>query len=371
LMTTDPEEVVGHADIDIVLELMGGEEPARTLVLKALNNGKAVVTANKALIAEHGPEIFAAAEANQTRIFYEASVAGGIPIIKALHEGLSSNGIEAIHGILNGTCNYILSCMEAGTTFADALADAQALGYAEADPTLDVGGGDAGHKAAILASLAFGQWFTKEMVTVKGIDKLDLTDVNFAKDAGYRIKLIGNIVKTGASQISIDVQPTLVPEASMIGSVMDAYNGIKIKGNTVGDTFFYGQGAGKDATSSAVVTDIIDASQALSAGTLKDYPGFRAFDGAQGPADISSVVSRFYLRLIVEDCPKALAAITSILGENNVSIASITQKESDEKSVPVVILTHEVLTRELDGALDELSKLDVVCGKPHTFRLED
>jgi homoserine dehydrogenase len=371
LMTTNPEDVVNNSEVDIVLELMGGEEPARTLVLQALNNGKAVVTANKALIAEHGPALFAAAEANSTRIFYEASVAGGIPIIKALHEGLSSNGIEAIHGILNGTCNYILSCMESGITFADALSDAQALGYAEADPTLDVGGGDAGHKAAILASLAFGQWFTKDMVTVKGIDKLDLADVNFAKDAGYRIKLIGNIVKTDNGKVSIDVQPTLVPGSSMIGSVMDAYNGIKIQGNTVGDTFFYGQGAGKDATSSAVVTDIIDASQAIAAGTLKDYPGFRAFDGANGPAELSSVVSRFYLRLVVEDSPKALASIAEILGSHNVSIASITQKESDEKYVPVVILTHEVLTKELDAALVGLTELSVVCEKPHTFRLED
>lgn len=371
LMTTAPEEVVENADVDIVLELMGGEEPARSLVLKALNSGKVVVTANKALIAEYGPEIFAAAEANNTRIFFEASVAGGIPIIKALHEGLSSNGIESIHGILNGTCNFILSCMENGESFADALAEAQRLGYAEADPTLDVGGGDAGHKAAILASLAYGQWFTKEAVSVKGIDKLELTDVEFARDAGYRIKLIANILKTSDEKVSIDVQPTLVPQQSMIGSVMDAYNGIKIHGNTVGDTFFYGQGAGKDATSSAVVTDIIDASQAIASETVSDYPGFKPFDGAKGAADLSSVVSRFYLRVVVEDSPKVLASITGILGDHNVSIASITQKESHEKTVPVVILTHEVLTQELEEAIEAISKLSVVKSKLHTFRLED
>ncbi|MCH2204634.1 MAG: homoserine dehydrogenase [Lentisphaerales bacterium] len=371
LMTTDPQEVVDHAEVDIVLELMGGEEPARTLVLQALNNGKVVVTANKALIAEYGPEIFAAAEENNTRIFFEASVAGGIPIIKALHEGLSSNGIDSIHGILNGTCNFILSCMENGESFADALAEAQRLGYAEADPTLDVGGGDAGHKAAILASLAYGQWFTKETVSVKGIDKLELTDVEFARDAGYRIKLIANILKTVDNKVSIDVQPTLVPQQSMIGSVMDAYNGIKIHGNTVGDTFFYGQGAGKDATSSAVVTDIIDASQAIASETISNYPGFKPFDGADGAADLSSVVSRFYLRVVVEDSPKVLSSITGILGDHNVSIASITQKESHEKAVPVVILTHEVLTKELEEAIKAISELPVVKSQPHTFRLED
>lgn len=371
LMTTDPQEVVDHTEVDIVLELMGGEEPARTLVLQALNNGKVVVTANKALIAEYGPEIFAAAEANNTRIFFEASVAGGIPIIKALHEGLSSNGIDSIHGILNGTCNFILSCMENGESFADALAEAQRLGYAEADPTLDVGGGDAGHKAAILASLAYGQWFTKETVSVRGIDKLELTDVEFARDAGYRIKLIANILKTVDSKVSIDVQPTLVPQQSMIGSVMDAYNGIKIHGNTVGDTFFYGQGAGKDATSSAVVTDIIDASQAIASETISDYPGFKPFDGAEGAADLSSVVSRFYLRVVVEDSPKVLSFITGILGDHNISIASITQKESHEKAVPVVILTHEVLTKELEDAIAAISELPVVKSQPHTFRLED
>ena len=371
LMTTSPEEVVDHADVDIVLELMGGEEPARTLVLKALNNGKVVVTANKALIAEYGPEIFAAAEASNTRIFFEASVAGGIPIIKALHEGLSSNDIESIHGILNGTCNFILSCMENGESFVDALAEAQRLGYAEADPTLDVGGGDAGHKAAILASLAYGQWFTKDAVSVKGIDKLELTDVEFARDAGYRIKLIANILKTADEKVSIDVQPTLVPQQSMIGSVMDAYNGIKIHGNTVGDTFFYGQGAGKDATSSSVVTDIIDASQAIVSGTVSNYPGFKPFDGALGAADLSSVVSRFYLRVVVEDSPKVLASITGILGDHNVSIASITQKESHEKTVPVVILTHEVLTEKLDEAVKAIGGLPVVKSAPHIFRLED
>ena len=261
--------------------------------------------------------------------------------------------------------------MEAGISFADALADAQRLGYAEADPTLDVGGGDAGHKAAILASLAYGQWFTKDEVSVRGIDKLELTDVEFAREAGYRIKLIANILKTESGKVSIDVQPTLVPQESMIGSVMDAYNGIKIHGNTVGDTFFYGQGAGKDATSSAVVTDIIDASQAIANETLGNYPGFKPFDGSAGAAELSSVVSRFYLRVVVEDSPKVLASITGILGDHNVSIASITQKESHEKSVPVVILTHEVLTRELESALKDISALSVVKEAPQTFRLED
>ena len=371
LLTTDAEEVVCHPEVDIVLELIGGEEPARSLVLKALNNGKAVVTANKALIAEFGPELFDAAEKNSTRIFFEASVAGGIPVIKALREGLSGNDIDSIHGILNGTCNFILSCMEKGIEFEPALSDAQRLGYAEADPTLDVDGFDAGHKAAILASLAYGQWFNKECVSVRGIRNLSLTDINFAKDSGYRIKLLANIKKTDENCISIDVQPTLVPSGSMIGAVMDVYNGIKIHGNVVGETFFYGQGAGKDATSSAVIADIIDASEGLTHNTLKDYPGFAPFDGASGPADISTVSCRFYLRVTVDDCPKVLAAITGILGEKGISIASITQKESHEKSVPVVILTHEVKAQQMDEAMAQIELLDVVREKPLRFRIED
>ena len=371
VLTTNGEEVVNDPDVDIVLELIGGEEPARTLVLQALNNGKAVITANKALIAEYGPELFEAAANNKTRIFFEASVAGGIPILKALREGLSGNDIDSIHGILNGTCNYILSSMENGTVFEEALSDAQRLGYAEADPTLDVDGYDAGHKAAILASLAYGQWFNKECVSVSGIRNLALADINFAKDSGYRIKLLANIKKTEDNLVSIDVQPTLVPSGSMIGAVMDVFNGINIKGNVVGETFFYGQGAGKDATSSAVIADIIDASEGLTHDTLKDYPGFAPFDGASGPADISSVSCRFYLRLTLEDSPNVLSAITGILGENQISIASITQKESHEKAVPVVILTHEARAESVNKALGEIENLDVVKEKPLRFRIED
>jgi len=371
LLTTNPEEVVNHPDVDLVLELMGGEEPARTYVLQALSNGKPVVTANKALIAEFGPELFEAAANNSTRIFFEASVAGGIPVIKALNEGLSANSIDAIHGILNGTCNYILSRMEAGVPFEKALQEAQDLGYAEADPTLDVDGFDAGHKAAILASLAYGQWFTKDNVSVKGVRNLDLTDMAFAKENGYKIKLLANIKKTENKSISIDVQPTLVPQSSMIGAVSDVYNGIKISGNVVGETFFYGQGAGKDATSSAVVADIIDASLCMNLDTLKSFCGFTPFSGATGPADLSEVTCRFYFRVVVDDCPKVLAQITGILGDHGISIASITQKEQDEKSVPVVILTHEVKTAQMDEALEEIGKLEVVREKPLRFRIED
>ena len=371
LLTLDPEEVVTHPDVDLVLELIGGEEPARSLVLKALSLGKPVVTANKALIAEYGPELFEVAAANSTRIFFEASVAGGIPVIKALNEGLSANSIDAIHGILNGTCNYILSRMEKGVPFDKALTEAQELGYAEADPTLDVDGFDAGHKAAILASLAYGQWFTKDNVSVNGLRNLDLTDMSFAKEAGYKIKLLANIKKTENGNVSIDVQPTLVPQDSMIGAVSDVYNGIKISGNVVGETFFYGQGAGKDATSSAVVADMIDASLCMNLDTLKSFCGFVPFDGANKPADLSEIVCRFYFRVVVDDCPKVLAQITGILGDKGISIASITQKEQHEKDVPVVILTHEVKTSDMDEALDAISKLDVVREKPLRFRIED
>jgi homoserine dehydrogenase len=371
ILTTDPLEVINHKDVQIVLELMGGEEPARTYVLQALTNGKAVVTANKALICEHGLEIFEAARANKSRVFFEASVAGGIPIIKALREGLSANDIISIHGILNGTCNYIISKMEQGIAFDVALKDAQEKGYAESEPSLDIDGHDTGHKAAILASLACGEWFTKDQVTVSGIRNLQLVDIAFARDAGYRIKLLANIKKNAAGKVSIDVQPTLVPASSMIGAVMDVYNGIKITGNVVGDTFFYGQGAGKDATSSAVLADIVDAGECLSQGTLGEYSGFAPFDGSQGITDTSTLESRFYLRVVVKDSPKVLAQITGILGDFNISIASITQKESDEKSVPVVILTHEVLTSQMDEALAKISSLQFVEEAPLSFRLEE
>ena len=261
--------------------------------------------------------------------------------------------------------------MEKGISFDVALNEAQELGYAEADPTLDVDGFDAGHKAAILASLAYGQWFTKDQVSVKGVRNLDLTDMAFAREAGYKIKLLANIKKTEADKVSIDVQPTLVPQNSMIGAVSDVYNGIKISGNVVGDTFFYGQGAGKDATSSAVVADIIDASLCMTLDTLKSFPGFVPFEGATGPADISEVTCRFYFRVVVDDCPKVLAQITGILGDKGISIASITQKEQHEKDVPVVILTHEVKTSDMDEALDAIAKLEVVREKPLRFRIED
>ncbi|MCM8540032.1 MAG: homoserine dehydrogenase, partial [Lentisphaeraceae bacterium] len=271
--------------------------------------------------------------------------------------------------INNGTCSY--SASHSDVSFEKALNEAQELGYAEADPTLDVDGFDAGHKAAILASLAYGQWFTKEQVTVKGLRNLDLTDMAFARKAGYKIKLLANIKKTEEDRVSIDVQPTLVPKDSMIGAVSDVYNGIKISGNVVGDTFFYGQGAGKDATSSAVVADIIDASLCMTLGTLKSFCGFTPFEGATGPAGISEVTCRFYFRVVVDDCPKVLAQITGILGDKGISIASITQKEQHEKDVPVVILTHEVKTSDMDEALDAISKLDVVREKPLRFRIED
>ena len=374
ILTEDAMEVVNNESVDVVLELMGGTTLAKDFVVQALKNGKAVVTANKALIAEFGEELFSLAKENKTRIFFEASVAGGVPIIKGLREGLSGNNILSIQGILNGTCNFILSEMEEkGTDFEVVVKLAQDMGYAEADPSLDVGGGDAAHKTAILASLAYGKWFHSDSVHTKGIDNIELIDIAYGRDAGYRLKLIGDISKNDEEKIFLSVQPTLVPLNSTLGNTNDVFNGIRVVGDIVGETMFYGQGAGKDATASAVYADLIDASQAIIANTIDSYPGFVAYEGCKGLADINERENRYYIRMSVDNGANSFAKVAHILGENQISLSSVNSKDPNpaNPSNPVVLLTHKVSLKNLKSALAEIAALPIVDYTPVVYPIED
>ena len=295
ILTTDAAKVI--AESDIVVELIGGTTVAKKFILEALKAGKSVVTANKALLAHYGEELFAAAQESGADIFYEASVAGGIPIIKALREGLVSNKINKIFGILNGTCNYILTRMEReGANFADVLADAQKLGYAEANPSLDIDGFDTAHKTAILAALAYGKWFGIEAVYVEGIRDLEVADILCADELGYRIKLLG-IIKNENGSVQMRVHPTLIPKSALLANIHEVFNGVLVEGDTVGQTLFYGRGAGRQATASAVVADITDAAINLANNCRQRIPGFSAGEQFERKISEDSVVSRYYLRL--------------------------------------------------------------------------
>src|SRR6185369_3392003 len=299
LLTTDWQSVIGHPEINLVVELIGGTTTAREVVLSALKQGKAVVTANKALLSAHGEELFAAAQRFGSNLYYEASVAGGIPIIKILREGLIGNRITHLYGIVNGTCNYILTRMKLeGADFAAVLADAQRLGYAEAEPSLDIDGHDAGHKIGILASLAHGFWVDPKAIHVEGIRPITRVDIQFAGQLGYTIKLLGIIKKFGA-RAQVSVCPTLIPNTHVLASVNHVFNAVFVRGDIVGDTLFYGRGAGKDATASAVLSDLADAALDLKYGSKRRIPPFvpHAREGAVLPMD--EVVSRYYVRLSV------------------------------------------------------------------------
>lgn len=374
-LTNDAAEVTGADDIDVVVELVGGTTVARHIILDALEHGKPVVTANKALLAEHGEQLFEAAARNGTDLYYEGSVGGGIPVIKAIREGLVANRLRKIVGILNGTCNYILTRMEEEYEDFDAvLADAQKLGYAEADPGLDIDGLDAAHKAVILAAIAYGDWFGMEACHVEGIRGMALQDVLFARDLGYRIKLLA-IIKEDAGAVQIRVHPALVPVESQIGSVSGVFNAVLVQGDTVGDTLYYGRGAGRAATASAVVADIVDVGLNLKSKVAGRVAAFRAHRGGyETLLGMDSVTTRYYLRLQVADEPGVLAQISGILGRNGISIASLNQHEIQEpgaSDVPLVILTHRAVERNMQAALAEISALAVVAHPPVVLRIED
>ena len=371
ILTTDAS--VAIRECDIIVELVGGTTVAKKFILDALKAGKPVVTANKALLALHGQELFAAAEASGVDMGYEASVAGGIPIIKSLREGLAANRINRIYGIMNGTCNYILTRMEReGADFRSVLADAQKLGYAEANPSLDIDGFDTAHKTSILASLAYGKWFGLDPVYVEGIRDLELADLRYADELGYRIKLLG-IIKNEDGAVQMRVHPTLIPRKTLLADIMDVFNGVLVDGDFVDKTIFYGRGAGRRATASAVVADLVDVALNIASGSVRRLPAFRPGEQFERVLSMEEVSSRYYLRLQVKDCPGVIASITQILAERSISISSLIQHETREggDSVALVILTHPAQEREMRAAISEIGVLSINQSPIKLLRIED
>jgi homoserine dehydrogenase len=374
-LTTDPFTIVSDPDIDIVVELIGGETPAEELVVQAIKQGKHVVTANKALIALHGNEIFSLASRQGVMVAFEAAVAGGIPIIKAIREGLSGNRLEWLAGIINGTGNFILTEMrEKGRDFAEVLSEAQDLGYAEADPTFDVEGIDAAHKLTILASIAFGIPLQFDKVYTEGISRITRSDVAYAEELGYRIKHLG-VARRTSKGIELRVHPTLIPERRLIANVNGVMNAIVVKGDAVGPTLYYGAGAGAEPTASAVVADIIDVVRTLTSDPENRVPHL-AFQ-ADALSDIpvlamDEVETSYYLRLSAEDRPGVLADVARILANHNISIEALIQKEplEGESHLPVIMLTHRVFERKMNNAVTEMEKLATVNGLIKRIRME-
>ena len=375
LMTTDWQEVINDPQIHIVIELVGGTGIAKTMVLAALAQRKTVVTANKALLSTHGPELFAAAAKSGANLYFEASVCGGIPIIKSLREGFVANQFPAIYGIVNGTCNYILSRMKAeGADFADVLADAQKLGYAETPPDLDIDGFDAQHKIGILASLAHGFWADHHAIHTEGIREISKIDMQFAEKLGYTIKLLGIAKQISGKKpgVQVSVSPTLIPNAHVLASVNDVFNACFVRGDIVGDTLFYGRGAGKDATASAVLSDVADAALDLKNGPKVRVAPFVACAKAGRITPMNEVVSRYYLRLSVVDKPGTLAKIAAIFAAAKIGISSVIQPEGHEgESVPLILMIHDAPNAAMRKALAKIAKLPVVKHKPVMLRVEN
>ena len=374
-VVNDANLVVNHPDIDIVIELIGGYTIAKELVLKAIANGKHVVTANKALLATHGNEIFAAAHAKGVIVAFEAAVAGGIPIIKALREGLSANRIQWIAGIINGTSNFILSEMRSkGLAFDDVLKEAQRLGYAEADPTFDIEGVDAAHKLTLLASIAFGVPIQFDKAYTEGISKLTAEDIRYAEQLGYRIKLLGIAKRTDVG-IELRVHPTLIPAQRLIANVEGVMNAVLVKGDAVGATLYYGAGAGAEPTASAVVADLVDVTRLHTAdpGHRVPHLAFQPDALADTPIlPIDAVVTSYYLRMRVADQPGVLADITRILADGNISIDAMIQKEpaEGEAQTDIIILTHQAQEKNINAAIAAIGKLSTVLSKVTRIRLE-
>lgn len=381
LLTTDWQEVVNDPELHIIIELVGGTGIAKTMVLAALENGKTVVTANKALLSAHGKELFAAAAKHGANLYYEASVCGGIPIIKSLREGFVANQFPAIYGIVNGTCNYILTRMKLeGAEFADVLADAQKHGYAETPPDLDIDGFDAQHKIGILASLAHGFWVDHHDIHTEGIRHISKIDMQFARQLGYTIKLLG-IVKQSKAQgpkpkaskdgIQVSVYPALVPSSHVLANVNQVFNAVFVRGDIVGDTLFYGRGAGKDATASAVLSDVADAILDLKSNTKVRIPPFIAHARNARVMPMDQVVSRYYVRLDVVDRPGVLAKIAAIFATAKIGISSVIQPEGHEgESVPLILMLHDAPNAAMRKALAKIAKLPPVKSKPVMIRVE-
>lgn len=358
-------------EVDVVVELVGGLDKARKFIIEALEKGKPVVTANKALLAECGEELFAIAEKSKADIYYEASVAGGVPAIKVLREGLVGNRIGKILGILNGTCNYILTKMEKeNADFDTVLDEAQALGYAEADPSLDIDGFDTAHKTAILASLAYGVWFGTGPVYVEGIRGIELCDLHFAAEFGYRIKLLG-IIKQENEDVEIRVHPTLIPKDTLLADISDVNNGVMVSCDYAGDSLYYGKGAGRDATASAVVADIMDVALNHEFGSHRRVPAFRIGPQFGKIIPMEDIESRYYIRLNVVDKPGVVSAVSKILGDNDISISSILQREGKLSNVSLLIITHSSREGNLNKSISEIEQLDCIKDKVIRMRIED
>jgi homoserine dehydrogenase len=375
-VTDDAFAVVNNPAVGVVVELIGGYTLSKELVLKAIANKKHVVTANKALIATHGNEIFAAAKANNVIVAFEAAVAGGIPIIKALREGLGANRIEWVAGIINGTTNFILTEMrEKGLNFSDVLGEAQRLGYAEADPTFDVEGIDAAHKLTIMSAIAFGMPMKFEQAYTEGITKLQQVDIKYAEELGYRVKLLG-ITKRTDKGVELRVHPTLIPEKRLVANVNGAMNAVVVKGDAVGPTLYYGAGAGAEPTASAVVADLMDVARLIDATSAQRVP-YLAFQPDQVQdlpiLPIDEVQSAYYLRLRASDKPGVLANVTKILGDREISIDAMMQKEPDENETEadIVILSHITVEKNMNAAITAIESLAEITGKVVRIRMEE
>jgi len=375
-VTADALEVVNDPQVDIVVELIGGYTIAKELVLKAIANGKHVVTANKALLALHGNEIFAAALKNNVTVAFEAAVGGGIPIIKSLREGLTANRIEWIAGIVNGTSNFILSEMRAkGAAFDEVLQEAQRLGFAEADPTFDIEGVDAAHKITIMAAICFGIPMQFSKAHVEGITKLTQDDIRYAEELGYRIKLLG-IAKRKSAGFELRVHPTLIPARQLIANVEGVMNAVLVKGDAVGQTMYYGAGAGAEPTASAVVADLVDVARMLTADPEHRVPhlAFQADQLSNAPIlPMGEVETSYYLRLRVADKTGVLADITRILADQGISIEALVQKEphAGEEQVDIIMLTHLTREKKIDAAIRRIEGLPVISGKITRIRMEE
>jgi homoserine dehydrogenase len=375
-VTEDAFAVVRDPEVDIVVELIGGYDVARELVLQAIDNGKHVVTANKALLARHGNEIFAAAQKKGVMVAFEAAVAGGIPIIKALREGLTANRIEWIAGIINGTTNFILSEMrDQGLSFETVLKEAQRLGYAEADPTFDVEGIDAAHKLSIMSAIAFGNSMNFEKAHIEGISQLVAVDIKYAEQLGYRIKLLG-ITKRTPEGIELRVHPTLIPAKRLIANVEGAMNAVLVKGDAVGATLYYGKGAGAEPTASAVIADLVDVTRMHTADPEHRVPHLAFQPDAMvdlAILPIAEVVTSYYLRLRVEDRPGVLADVTRLLANDGISIVAMIQREpgEGEEQTDIIMLTHKTRERNIDAAIAEIEALPAVKGRIIRLRLEE
>ena len=374
-VVSDAHLVVNRPDIDVVIELIGGYGIARELVMQAIANGKHVVTANKALLAKHGTEIFKAAEEQGVIVAFEAAVAGGIPIIKALREGLTANRIQWVAGIINGTTNFILSEMrDKGLDFATVLKEAQRLGYAEADPTFDIEGIDAAHKASIMSAIAFGTPVQFDKAYVEGITNLQAIDIRYAEQLGYRIKLLG-ITRRTAHGIELRVHPTLIPKNRLIANVEGAMNAVLVQGDAVGATLYYGKGAGAEPTASAVIADLVDIARLADADPVYRVPSlaYQTRSLADSPIlPMSEIITSYYLRLRVSDQPGVLADITRILADASISIDAMLQKEPDEgeTQTDIILLTHQTQEKNINAAIVAIEALNTVDGKVTRLRLE-